>query len=98
MMFRKLYWVVEQVHADGTSNVRGVYTSIPDLVDCGLAGLTGAVRLTLTKLDSNQPPIGLWASPAFEGIHDELHPYVQADDFSDDHRHYLVAALKARLG
>jgi hypothetical protein len=98
MMFRKLYWVVEQVQSDGKSSVRGVYTSIPDLVDCGLAGLTGAVRLTLTKLDSNQPPVGLWSSPGFEGVSEDLQPYVDADDFSDDHRHYLIAALKARLG
>jgi hypothetical protein len=98
MMFRKLYWVVEQVQSDGKSSVRGVYTSIPDLVDCGLAGLTGAVRLTLTKLDSNQPPVGLWSSPGFEGVAEDLQPYVDADDFSDDHRHYLIAALKARLG
>lgn len=93
-MFRKLYWVSEQVFPDGTSTVIGVYTSIPDLVHYGLRFPdTGQLRLTLTKLDSNQQPLGCWLSPNFEGLETAMGPYLKTEEFTNDHVKLLVKSL-----
>lgn len=84
MMFRRLYWVVEEVEQTGRSQVIGVYTSIQDLINRGLACIdTGNdIRLTLTKLDSTKPPLGCWASPRFESLETDLEEYVKTDEFT----------------
>src|SRR5690348_11145828 len=84
MMFRRLYWVVEEVQSDGRSQVTGVYTSIQDLIKHGLAGVDegNEIRLTLTKLDSNKPPLGCWSSPRFESLETCLEEYVATDEFT----------------
>jgi hypothetical protein len=93
-MFRKLYWVTEQVKPDGSSRVTGVFTSIPNLVKEGLAcNELGCLRLTLTKLDSENGPIGSWSAPNFGGIKETLADCVRSDDFSADQCESLVAAL-----
>ena len=93
-MFRKLYWVSEQVFNDGTSTVNGVYTSIPDLVHYGLRFPDkGQLRLTLTKLDSNQQPLGCWLSPNFEGLETAMGPYLKTEEFTNDHVKLLVQSL-----
>jgi hypothetical protein len=84
MMFRRLYWVVEEVEKSGRSQVIGVYTSIQDLINRGLGCVDSGneIRLTLTKLDSTKPPLGCWASPRFENIEKDLEEYVQTDEFT----------------
>jgi hypothetical protein len=93
-MFRRLYWVSEQVYNDGTSSVNGVYTSIPDLVHYGLRfPESGQLRLTLTKLDSNKEPLGCWLSPEFEGLEAAMTPYLKTEEFSTEHVKILMKSL-----
>lgn len=86
MMFRRLYWVVEEVEKSGQSQVIGVYTSIQDLIQRGLGCVDEGndIRLTLTKLDSTKPPLGAWTSPRFEGLEADLEEYVRTDEFTAD--------------
>jgi hypothetical protein len=86
MMFRKLYWVTEGVNADHDSMVLGVFTSIPDLIKNGLAAAERypSYRISLVKLDSQQPPLGTWQSPDFSGLREALQAYVATDEFSAD--------------
>lgn len=98
MMFRKLYWVTEEVANDGTSQVRGVYTSIPDLIRHGLqwseSDRTG-FRLTLVKLDCEREPLGRWESPSFEGLEERLQDFVKTDEFSEEHCKTLASELNS---
>jgi hypothetical protein len=96
-MFRKLYWVTEHVYSNGESKVLGVYTSIPDLIRHGLprAPRGGQLRLTLTKLDSSQEPMGCWTEPHFDGIEEKLEEFIRTEEFSKDHCNALCQALKA---
>jgi hypothetical protein len=86
MMFRRLYWVVEEVESSGHSQVTGVYTSIQDLIKHGLACVDAGneIRLTLTKLDSNKPPLGCWSSPRFSSLEADLEEYIRTDEFSEE--------------
>lgn len=95
MMFRKLYWVTETLNQDGTSMVHGVYTSIPDLIRFGLPSDCD-LRLSLVQLDGHKGPLGIWASPRFEGIHDALLPFVATDEFSSDQVENLTHKLQER--
>jgi hypothetical protein len=94
-MFRRLYWVTEHVDPTGASKVIGVYTSIPDLIRHGLQAppASGKLRLTLTKLDSNQEPLGCWCEPRFDGLQERLEEFVCTEEFSKDHCSSLVDAL-----
>ncbi len=93
-MFRRLYWVSEQVFTDGTSKVNGVYTSIPDLIRYGLQYAEGGhLRLTLTKLDSSSEPLGTWVSPQFDGLETAMDQYVRTEEFSSEQVKSLVASL-----
>jgi hypothetical protein len=93
-MFRRLYWVSEQVFQDGTSSVNGVYTSIPDLVRYGLRSPeSGHLRLTLTKLDSDKEPLGVWISPEYGGLFESMQPYIKTEEFSVEQVNSLIAAL-----
>lgn len=102
-MFRRLYWVVEEVEKSGQSQVSGVYTSIPDLIKHGLGCVDSGneIRLTLTKLDSSKPPLGTWHSPSFGSLESDLQEYIQTDEFNEEqckalvdelHRMYKVSA------
>ncbi|MEA2551993.1 MAG: hypothetical protein QOJ65_169 [Fimbriimonadaceae bacterium] len=95
-MFRKLYWVTEEVSRDGNSGVTGVYTSIPDLVRKGIQARNGkpsSLRLSLVKLDCADGPLGTWDAPNFAGIGDSLQDYVKTDEFSADQCQLLVDEL-----
>jgi hypothetical protein len=97
MMFRKLYWVTEQLESDGRSRVTGVYTSIPDLIRHGLrCDAMDRMRLTLTKLDSCNEPIGCWTPRDFASIGDRLQEFVRTDEFSAEHCQALVQALSTQ--
>ena len=98
MKFRKLYWVTEQVGPDGASEVAGVYTSIPDLVDRGIQwkdGIAGreGLRLTLVALDSKKKPLGTWVLPELGNIGQDLNEYVANQEFSPSEVESLVDAL-----
>jgi hypothetical protein len=99
MMFRKLYWVTELVDDKGLSRVTGVYTSIPDLIRHGLRhdDRTGSLRLTLTKLDCSQGPLGTWSSPRYEGLAQRLEEFVLTDEFSKDQCSSLLEALAEKI-
>lgn len=93
-MFRKLYWVTEQVLPNGNSSVTGVFTSIPNLVKEGLACNDPAhLRLTLTKLDCEDGALGRWMGPDFDGLQTRLQEFVQTEEFSADQCDSLVATL-----
>ncbi len=94
-MFRRLYWVVEEVEQTGQSQVIGVYTSIQDLIARGLGCIDAGndIRLTLTKLDSTKPPLGCWASPRFGDLEKDLQEYVKTDEFTQEACLSLVKEL-----
>lgn len=97
MMFRRLYWVTEEVGNDGSSAVTGVYTSIPELVNVGIESRNGQIsklRLNLVKLDCSGP-LATWQAPEFGGVEERLQEFVRTDEFSADHCKMLVDALKA---
>ena len=99
MKFRKLYWVTEQVGKGGNSEVAGVYTSIPDLVERGLQWKDGidcrdGFRLTLVALDSKKKPLGSWTYPEFGTIEQDLAAYVSSQEFSMTEVESLVESLK----
>ena len=98
MKFRRLYWVTEQIDEQGRSEVVGVYTSIPDLVEVGLRwddGLSkrAGYRLSLVKLDSKKKPLGSWESPDFDGLADDLEEYIKSKEFSRPDCEKLVVDL-----
>ena len=93
-MFRRLYWVTEQVGANGESKVTGVYTSIPNLLREGFAcNDLGNLRLTLMKLDSENGALGSWTGPTFEGLDSSITEFVKTDEFTAEHCETLVGAL-----
>ena len=93
-MFRKLYWVTEQVLPDGNSQVTGVFTSIPNLVKGGFGCKElGLLRLTLTKLDCEEGALGRWTGPDFSGLQERLTEFVRSDEFTPEQCESLVSAL-----
>ncbi|MCH7904820.1 MAG: hypothetical protein IH944_09675 [Armatimonadetes bacterium] len=102
MKFRKLYWVTEQIDGQGRSEVVGVYTSIPDLVEIGLRwddGLSKRVgyRLSLVKLDSKKKPLGAWQSPDFASLADDLEEFINTKEFSRSECERLVQELSGLI-
>ncbi len=97
MIFRRLYWVAEQVDLSGQSKVTGVFTSIQDLIYKGLHwcdGGTGYYRLTLLKPDSFNCPIGVFKSPQFQGLTKTLAVLVEGGEYSSTEVTDLEAALE----
>lgn len=96
-MFRKLYWVTEQIASDGKGRVTGVYTSIPNLVREGLAcNDLNNLRLTLMKLDSENGSLGTWDGPTFDGLEGKITEFVETDEFSAEHCKTLMGALASK--
>ncbi len=98
MMFRKLYWVTEEVDPLGASHVAGVFTSIPHLVQNGLSDSRrgSKLRLTLTKLDCEEAQLGSWLEPNFNDLEDRLHDFVLTEEFTSEQCHMLLDALQRR--
>lgn len=95
-MFRKLYWITEELQSDGSSRVIGVFTSIPNLVKEGLAGIDrGSIRLILTKLDCQDGALGAWTGPAFAGLPQTLSEFARTEEFSAEQCDSLLHALTA---
>jgi hypothetical protein len=99
MMFRRLYWVTEQLDEQGRSEVTGVYTSIPDLVRHGIRWSRdcekhAGFRLTLVKLDHTLGPLGCWSSPKYEGLEDDLQTFIETDEFTVEQCKSLMTHLE----
>lgn len=95
-MFRKLYWVTEEVAGDGSSIVTGVYTSASDLVDLGMRwvkGNPGGFRITLVKLDGKEDVLGRWASPAFDNFESDMAQFVATGEYTIDDVSQIRQAL-----
>jgi len=101
-MFRRLYWIAEQVGSDGTSRITGVYTSIQDLVHNGLQwcdDIEGCnLRLTLVKPDTFNKPLGTWSSPGFDGLKDDLQGYIASQEYTEEETKMLTSALHTFAG
>lgn len=86
-MFRRLYWVVEQIDLDGKSRVTGVYTSIPDLIHKGLnwcSDLNGhIVRISLVKPDTFDSPLGCWHATDLDKMVEELKAFVKTNEMTE---------------
>jgi len=100
MVFRRIYWVTEQLSAEGVSDVTGVYTSIPDLMENRVRWLESnpkrdGFRITLVKLDSSAAPLGVWSGPSYLGIEEDLAPYVATKEFSAQGVEALAAKLRS---
>jgi hypothetical protein len=96
--FRKVYWVTEQVDADGRSAVAGVFTSVNDLMDHGLTGLEGCdkvagFRITLAELDQ-VGPLGTWTSPDYTGFEEALQEYIATSEVALHEAEAIIKTLK----
>ena len=100
MRFRRIYWVTEQLGHDGSSEVTGVFTSIPDLVDTGLgirnaSAKNAGFRVTLCELDSGLEPLMRFESPTFEGFEENVQAIIQTGEMSLEEYNTLLEALRA---
>jgi hypothetical protein len=98
MMFRKLYWVTEQLDSDGRAAITGVFTSAPDLIGKGLVWCDctdkrASFRLTLIALDRAGKPLGTWTGPDFAGMDDDLKAFVDTGEFSVEEHNELCQAV-----
>lgn len=98
MMFRRLYWIAEEVDKNNCSKITGVYTSIQHLIHKGLhwSGDRSAhrrFRLTLEKPDSFDSPLGVWESPSFDGLEQALDTYVTSGELGREEVMLLIDAL-----
>ena len=99
MKFRRIYWVTEQLDHDGSSQVAGVFTSIPDLLDGGLKWVDSikrrdGIRLNLIQLDNKEGPLGTWTSPGFQNLAEDLKQFVASGEYSSTECETLVDSLK----
>lgn len=99
MMFRKLYWVTEQLDADGRSEITGVFTSAPDLIGKGLrwcecTDKRANFRLTLIALDRAGKPLGTWTGPEFTGIETDLKAFLDTGEFSVEEHGEVCQAVQ----
>jgi hypothetical protein len=103
MRFRRIYWVTEQLDEGGHSEVTGVFTSIPDLIDLGLgvrdiSEKTSRFRISLCELDSKDMPLLTLESPGFDDFHQKLEPFLNTGEFSREELNSLADALQAKTG
>lgn len=98
-MFRRLNWIVEQIDADGTSRVSGIYTSIPDLTHEGLKWLPGnspKLRLSLWKPDHFGEPLGVWDGGSMQAS--DLQAFVDSKEYSESEVAELMVELAKFTG
>lgn len=101
MRFRRIYWVTEQIDGQGRSEVTGVFTSVPDLIDIGLgvreiSEKRAGFRVSLCELDCKDMPLLTLESPGFEGFEAKLTPFMQTGEISREEYNSLADALQAR--
>jgi hypothetical protein len=97
MRFRRLYWVTEQISPSGESEIRGVFTSVPDLIEHCLQvlGETSDVRLSLVELDRVGKPLLTWVSKGGDDIAGLLDPFVKTGELSRDEVQRVIDAVSA---
>lgn len=96
--FRKVYWVTEQLDAEGRSLVAGVFTSVHDLMTHGFAGIEGCdkvagFRLNLCELDT-LGVLGRWSSPDYAGLEEDLKQYVASAEVAHHEAEEFVKLLR----
>lgn len=99
MRFRRIYWVTEQVDDAGHSEVTGVFTSIPDLIETGLgiravSPKSAAFRVTLCELDCRDKPLLTFQSPHFDEIPAQVKPLLESGEMSHEEYLRLIDALR----
>lgn len=99
MRFRRIYWVTEQLDEAGRSEVTGVYTSIPDLVETGIkmkdyCAKRHGLRITLWALDTDNPPLMEIRSPNFNDVEDKLNPFIHSGEITSEEAACLIEALQ----
>jgi len=99
MRFRRIYWVTEQIDQNGLSEVTGIFTSIPDLVDLGLgvrpcSSKQAGFRISLCELDSSVGPILSCLSPSFDGFEEAMQPIMESGEVSASEYAELTEALR----
>jgi hypothetical protein len=97
MVFRRIYWVTEELADNGSSRATGVFTSTSDLASRGLRWLDGpqaGFRVVLVKLDSAGRPLGAWAGPDFAGLEADLQPFVATEELTEQEIETLGRALR----
>ena len=102
MRFRRIYWVTEQVGSDGISEITGVFTSIPDLIEVGLGALdwcdkNAEFRIVLVELDSDQPPLLTITQSSIDQIESMLLPFVTSGEISHDEVLRLGGAIRSSM-
>jgi hypothetical protein len=95
MLFRKLYWVAEDLLPSGAASLRGVFTSVPNLIRLGIPDRLdpSRFRLTLTRLDSTDGVVARWSGPDFDHLSQDLAPFVVEEDFTEEQRRNLVERI-----
>lgn len=87
MVFRKIYWVVEETRQNQRA-VIGVFTSNSDLIDSYLSVVShdrpDSFRISLVKLDKVGGVLGTWDSPSFEGLRGDLNAFIATGEFTID--------------
>jgi len=98
MVFRRIYWVVEDLKTS-ESSVRGVFTSVADLIDRLIADLDSGsnIRLSLMRLDKDHGTLGCWTSPNFESLLVDLNSFIETGEFTYDECHELADSLKDKF-
>lgn len=101
MKFRRLYWVTEAVGADGTSEITGVFTSVPDLIEDGLdvhekGPVGGRLRVSLLELDSYGKALARWDRESLSSLGSDLEPYVKSGEITRDEVSRLTEALNLK--
>ncbi len=99
MRFRRIYWVTEQFDDSGFSEVTGVYTSVPNLLESGLgvkdySSKKAGFKLSLCELDNESPPLFTVSSPKFEGLREHLAPLMESGELSHDEVSRLLSAIE----
>lgn len=99
MMFRKLYWVAEDIDATGSSQVRGVFTSVPNLLrNCLERGVDlSEIRLSLTRLDCGNAVIASWSGKQFAQMPRDLVQFVETEDLTEEQRQSISRWIDSRL-
>ncbi|MCH8273752.1 MAG: hypothetical protein IH851_03095 [Armatimonadetes bacterium] len=97
--FRRIFWVTEQFDDEGFSEVTGIYTSVPDLIETGLGTRVygdkkAGFRITLCALDTTRPPLLSFSSPDFQNVEAHLAQFVESGEMSSDEVARLAEALR----
>ncbi|MBL1150672.1 MAG: hypothetical protein HND42_10745 [Armatimonadetes bacterium] len=97
--FRRIYWVTEQLDDAGRSEVTGIFTSIPDLVERGvgirpICDKNAGFRITLCALDSPNAPLARFGEAEFGEVEMRLAEFIETGEISTEEVATLAATLR----